>query len=200
VPLRLLCALLRMTLRTLMQQALERQEQRAKTRVVGLVSLRRAPPTLVDVPVRTFYEHVCRRLGVRTQHEVYVFLLDQKSMLWLLCRRALRGRANWVASALARTVVRGPALVFRSYSLIPARILDFSGHDYSRLEGKYQRSLGTARVKKKRGGPLALMIVRERRRAQRALAAQAYAANRVSLESSASSSLHSYSDETSASE
>jgi len=44
------------------------------------------------------------------------------------------------------------------------------------------------------------MIVRERRRAQRALAAQAYAANRVSLESSASSSLHSYSDETSASE
>lgn len=153
-----------------MQQAMVCQKERSAKRAVGLISLERAPPERVKLAVDNFYQLVCAKLGIANCKQLYVFLLDEERQLWLLCRRKLCGPANWVASALARTMVRGPALIMRSYSLSPKRLIDFSQKDYRWLEADYQEALRasatTGLIGKKRGGPLRAMIVREKRRVQ----------------------------------
>lgn len=181
-----------MTLRTLMEQVLEKQKERRSKRAVGFVSLERAPPKSVKLAIDNFYKSVCTKLSVDSCKELYVFLLDDERYLWLLCRRTLRGKANWVASALARTMVRGPALIMRSYSLAPRRLLDFCEGDYRHLETDYHVATDypTRKLTKKLGGPLRKMMARERHSAR--VVFEVDKLRRSSRGSEVSSSLGSY--------
>jgi len=127
------------SLRAIMRQAMNRE--RRAMHFVAIVTRKSADPLVTCLPVDTFYENVCNRIGAARVADLMVLTLDANAGYYMLCN-ALAHDANWMASALARRLVCGRVVLIRAYSWRADGMQDFVECDYGMLNEE-RRALRT---------------------------------------------------------